>query len=383
MRVLLVGYYFDNHQYNFGDMLFEEIFTTFLRNKDIEYHVLKNNNYSNVSADLDLILLGGGEVINAYFMIPLFKFIIINNLFHVRICGASIGYNSQYSTKQLDFLDECIYRNRLETIDNGRFFFENDIVFSINEILKLDQDKINCQKLDGTLGIYLINEISNNDLDNISNFCKTLLHNKFITMCNFVIFENRDISLAEKIADSIGKSFCRIIIYKNPYDILYEMLRCEYHLCLRFHAHIVCYVFKKQFVSYCCTKKVQEFNKMYQVPHSPTHDVYEMVEHIKNRKLICFKEHKFNLSLLEKIVCTKKIYTDKRLTRWCIYTQIYMNFVKSHGDAAEICDQIEYLIFKTVDTKYRYGINEKLNMLYKDKDCDIHKFCKIITDIDK
>jgi hypothetical protein len=383
MLVLLVGYYFDNHQYNFGDMLFEEIFTTFLRKKRIEYHVLKNNDYSDVSADLDLILLGGGEVIDAYFMKPLFEFVIKKKLFHVRMIGASIGYNPEYSTRQLDFLDECIYRNRLETIDNERFFFENDIVFSINEILKLDQDKINCQKMNGTLGIYLINEISNSDSENISSFCKTLLNNKFITMCHFVIFENRDIALAKKIANSIGKPFCKIIVYKNPYDMLYAMLMCEYHLCLRFHAHIVCYVFKQQFVSYCCTKKVQEFNKMYKVPHSPTHDVDEMVEHIQNRQLIYFKEHKFNLSLLEKIVCTQKIYTDKRLTRWCMYTQIYMNFEESLGDVAEISDQIEYMIFKKVDTIYKYGINEKLNMLYKDNERDIHKFFKIITDIDK
>ena len=99
-----------------------------------------NIDYENVSK-VDIIFLGGGEIINDYFIIPIFKYIKYHNLNYVSICGASIGYNNKLSLEYIKFIDKCIFRNKLDIIDNNNYYYDNDIVFSLKNYINLDDYK--------------------------------------------------------------------------------------------------------------------------------------------------------------------------------------------------------------------------------------------------
>ena len=195
MKILLYGYY---DQGNFGDNLFKFIFQKFFDENKIDYIIFNPKTLStNEDHQFDLIFLGGGEIINEYFLLPLFKYIANNNLNTVPIYGASIGCNSKLH--YINFIDKCIFRNNLSIINEINYFYDNDIVFGLKKYyippqLKSDivakNQQINLY-IPNSIGIYLIHDI-NDYYYNILKEFMIGLNNKYII--RFIIFEeNKDI----------------------------------------------------------------------------------------------------------------------------------------------------------------------------------------------
>lgn len=385
MLYLLYGYYNYN---NFGDDLFEFIFTSYLNNKNINYIIHNptdiNIKYKDIEK-VDCILLGGGEIINYYFLIPLFKYIIYHKLYYIPIIGASIGYNNT-NNKYLDFFDKCIFRNRLDIIDNNNYYYDNDIVFSLLTFCNLNIPIIN----NNYIGYYLIDEINNDKYNIIVNFTLEIIKTYNI---KFILFNNeRDIYIVNNIINDcklINTQY--IIIYNNNWkNIINEILSNNKHLCLRYHSHVICYLYKLQFLSFPLTDKTKKFNKIFNIKYS--YDINEMLLNINNENII-FQDIIFNFNNLDNIINISN-YTakNKTLSFWTIVSEIYNNYyniLKNKNNINYeyyinyITDQITFNILNNINSSFKYGIYDKLYFLEDNKDEYIiqRDFFNIISNI--
>ena len=390
MKILLYGYY---NKGNFGDNLFEIIFKKYFDSINIKY-ILSNPDDLNINykinKDINFIFLGGGEIINDYFMIPLFKYIKYHNLYNISIYGASIGYNSNYNMKYLNFLDKCIFRNDISIVDNINYFYDNDIVFSLSNFYSPKNNNIKYN----TFGYYLINEIDTNYYNILKNLT-IYISKKYII--NFYIFEQqKDILIINKLINDCNliNYMYNIININDPLELINNISQNEKHLCMRYHSHIICYLYKYQFISFPLTNKTIDFNINNNIYYS--FNLNDIINLIDNQNII-FKNLYFNFDILNNFVLSNKINTNKILSLWSIIYEIYHNFMIIYNNKNELCnddiieyikyisDQIELNIIGILNTKFRDGIYIKIkNLLLNKKYINIeNKFITIITNLIK
>lgn len=127
-KILLYGYYGFK---NFGDDLFEHSFQKLLKTlTDHDIITVYKRNFKDAPL-VDYIFLGGGEIINEFFMYNLFEYIDRHRMYYVPIFGASIGFDKRENgpIEFCDFFDKCIFRNNIERIiDDKHFFYDHDIL---------------------------------------------------------------------------------------------------------------------------------------------------------------------------------------------------------------------------------------------------------------
>ena len=386
MKILLYGYY---NKHNFGDDLFEFILKKYFDSKQILYIVSNSSNLNEIyktNLNIDIIIFGGGEIINDYFMIPIFKYIKYNNLYNIPIYGISIGYDNEFNDIYITFFDKCIFRNNLNIIDNKKYFFDNDLIFGLkkyyNPIIK-EQNK-------NTIGFYLIDKIKDELLILLKDFTNKI-KNKYTI--NFIVFDKTtDINIINDVITSCNIINYNIIIKNNILEIIEEILKNDKHLCIRFHAHVICYLYKLQFISYPITSKVNNFNKIYNISNSLILD--DLLNLLDNQNII-FKDIGFNFSILDSFFNTEIITSNKLTSIWNIYCHIYDNFLiilKNKNIILDInekinyiSDQIELNILLNINTVYKYGINKKLENLLNSNQIENYnlqlQFIKIMTNL--
>lgn len=370
-NILLVGYYGSAYS-NFGDMCFEHIFSMYLRKKydSPNVFVLQNNDYTNIPP-VDIILLGGGEIINPFFMIPLFSYIEKNQMWCVKIVGASIGYDPLYNHRLLDFMDACIFRNSVSVIDHKSYFLDTDVVFDIDSYIPVSKDSTIVVK--NTIGVYVIDELNEEDISQIRFWMKNHIRSTY----RFIVFDlKKDIPTINKIVSGLEIDY-EIVIKNTVSDIIREMLSCEKHLCMRFHSHVICEKFGLDYVSFPCTTKVRLFNQMFGVPFSKKADDLERLFSTSHVNSTPSTSTSFNWLRLQSLLNTNNSI-DKRKCMWYLITHIYNAYKNRQTNIQIVADMIEYNFLGSVDTKYRYGIVEKL---LNRESIDSIRFCKIITDI--
>ena len=401
MTILLYGYY---NQGNFGDELFDLFFSTYFEKKVLPYIKLNPSELGQTYKQIEkvnLIFFGGGEIINDYFMIPLFQYILFHKLYNVPIYGASIGYSVDLPIKYLNFFDKCIFRNNLQIINNQNYFFDNDIIFGLNHIIDIKELADSIIIDSKIIGFYMIDKIAVADKMNIIEFIQKI---KLLYKIRFVVFDKKfDPEIINQIIieTNLSSTQYEIIIPTDLIDTIKWILRSEKHFCMRFHAHIICYMFKRQFISYPLTHKTIEFNITHNIKFNKNPN--ELIELLNKSDNIIFEELIFNIKYLDQIMDTTNMTNtqiiDKRTTLWFIITEIYIGFIDFvnliitnsinsnmiNSIINNITDQIELNILGNIDTSYRFGIIEKINdIIIKINDKTYNtktNFIKIITDL--
>jgi len=286
---LIYGYY---SMFNCGDDAFKIAFNNYLKikNKDKKYIINFlnpyniNNYYNNI---YDEIIVGGGDVINSYFMDPIIKF---NKNNDINMIAISIGipyldnlhylniFKKVYLRNSNDYLD--IINNKYNDVifDISKFNYIPDICFGldiINEPINIiiNKDKIN-------IGIFLCRTFYNlkyeNEYNNLILQISLLLNqilninnNIYIYLIPFNINNNNN-----KENDCIINNHLKILNINNDriinveYKLFNKNLYVEqintiisqlnFGICSRFHSHIFCINNNIPFLSLSCTRKVFE-----------------------------------------------------------------------------------------------------------------------------
>ena len=386
MKILLYGYY---NKCNFGDDLFEFILKQYLDSKNILY-IVKNasdlNETYNINLNIDMIMFGGGEIINDYFLIPIFKYIKYNELYNIPIYGTSIGFDNYSNSMYISFFDKCIFRNNLNIIDNVKYFFDNDLIFGLkkyyNPVFKVP--------IKNTIGYYLIDKINDETLNLLIDFTN-IIKNTYII--NFVVFDKTtDIIIINNIIKTCKLNNFNIIIKNDILETINEILLNNKHLCIRFHSHVICYLYKLQFISIPLTSKVTNFNNLYNIKNSL---ILKDILNLLDNQNIIFENIDFNFSVLDSFFDSDFVTSDKSTSIWNIYCHIYDNFLiilKNKNDINDInekityiSDQIELNILLKINTIYKYGIEEKIKKLILDNNVDNYnlqiQFIRILTNL--
>lgn len=114
-NVQVVGWY---HRKNLGDDVFEYVFKKFFENEypTCNYNIKNINEIEKISNDTDVVLFGGGDLINDYFMKKFWT--ITDNAKQYPVYAVSIGipYPKLIDEGYLDSFDYIIHRNQT---DNG------------------------------------------------------------------------------------------------------------------------------------------------------------------------------------------------------------------------------------------------------------------------
>lgn len=386
MKLILYGYY--NYK-NFGDDLFYDIISNYLIYHKIEYVTLNPSNIQQYNNYIDFVLFGGGEVINDFFMFPLIEYMKKYD-YKFFIYGMSIGCIN--SIKLLDIFNICILRNNFNFVNLSKnILYDNDIVFNIKD--KYNIDITNTVK--NTIGYYLISDIGKDKFNQIIDFTDKI---KLDYHINFVLFhDNNEMIIIKNIIDICNLKNYTILDLENNYNKLKSILSNEKHFCLRFHSHVICYTYNVNFISFPLTNKTIEFNTKYNIEYSydPLKNLY-----LLNNQNIKFINIKYNYNNFDLIFndYKKNIYNYiNKSALWIKIKYIYDNFINLLSDNKLINnniqyyqniinDQIELCIFNKLDTKYKYGITEKINYIYNNKNIlnkDIVRklFIEIITNI--
>ena len=135
-KVWIVGYY---HRNNLGDDIFEFILDHYFKSTYIQVDATFKNidTLVKIDEDVDVVLFGGGDLINDYFMKKLWKI----SKDHIYPCpiyaiGVGIPYPSLIDQGYLEDFDFIIHRNKKHTVSFNMCEASSSTVFPWDSLQK-------------------------------------------------------------------------------------------------------------------------------------------------------------------------------------------------------------------------------------------------------
>jgi polysaccharide pyruvyl transferase WcaK-like protein len=262
MRIIVLGYYYRK---NLGDDLLHECLELILKKNNFDYVFINPDDEYEISED-DIIILGGGEILNDYFIDKIFK--KLNKLktkpITVSISTECGGIQMIKSTK-LDFIDYFITRNKTEYVELvNRYGSEYvkllpDLIFAYD----IENKNLLSEKTDTEfkIGVCVARSIYKNNakydnfiskLRNELNLIKTHSKNTQIYLIPFNTSSNQNESDI-LLNDDLNSSNDFIIIRENQISVLQQM---DILICSRFHANVLAIKFNIPFIPIIHTKKL-------------------------------------------------------------------------------------------------------------------------------
>jgi len=280
MNILFLGYY--NHN-NMGDDYFEFIFKKMFSNYNIFF--IDPNKLDKIDNNIDILICGGGDIINDYFMNKIvslkYEYELLNKK-KLLTYAISIGVTYKLSiyqdkTHYLDIFDYFIVRNKIdaEILSNryGKDYVKYlpDIVHLISNYTENNLVNQHSQKV---IGIFLTQTILNNNKNKnynleVYNFVKLIENipeSYIIHLVPFNIGKNQnenDSILNYRIYNLLTENTKKRVILKlfNLEQLLESFANKVYDIgiCMRYHSHILSYTFKIPFISLSMTNKTFEY----------------------------------------------------------------------------------------------------------------------------
>jgi polysaccharide pyruvyl transferase WcaK-like protein/predicted GH43/DUF377 family glycosyl hydrolase len=281
---LIYGYY---SMFNAGDDAFKIAFNNLIKGDDKEIYYANPSTLKNYfDIIFDKIIVGGGDVVNSYFIDPLINF----NKNNLDLTAISIGIPFLENIHYLNLFKEVYLRNRRDYNDiinnkyeidkNINFYYIPDICFCL-DIVKKDID-ISFNKNKINVGMFLCRPFYKKDYE--KEYCNIV--NNIVILINNLLNINKDIIIYlipfninnnnNKENDCILNNQLKSLIcndrvinieykffdkdfYVNQINNLISNL--DFGICSRFHSHIFCFNNNIPFISLSCTRKVYELLK--------------------------------------------------------------------------------------------------------------------------
>lgn len=290
----LVNNYYVQHygyfgHYNTGDDAFMEVFDYLHKKYYPHAHIVYNDKYEQ---NHDLTIVGGGDVINEYFINE--KLADDQSLIAV---GVGIPYMSQeHLIKKFKYTilrnprDQKLLKNKYPNI-----FYYPDLAFLLPRIFGVSQPKVidpqttPCNK---KIGMCLIRTYYHRDYPHLyENFVKEIIifvanmleNNNSIHLIPFCInklsIKENDLLLLNDIKKHFPTNDRVIIEYDESYTketyvrkIYQKVGEMDFNICSRFHSHIFSTIHQIPFVSLTCGRKCLEYMRDIEL----SHNVYQL-----------------------------------------------------------------------------------------------------------
>lgn len=310
MRILVLGYY---HRHNLGDDAFEEAIPIVI-GKEHQYRFVVVDNIEKEEADrdpndhYDMILLGGGDVVNKYFFVKVNPLVSRFHRGPFVLFGAGITWQSCISLGHLDQFDRVFLRNTTDLrcaerrLGTEFAHFLPDLVFSLcphrpcptqlaEQSVKTDNGSValigdtltesadECEPLVRVerpkASFYLIQSIDRAKPDNAERqqfVLKRLAqcveyaaqtHTVFLVRFNTCgTRDGDDLHISQTVYSLCSKQaqehiFVDSTAYRSPQAMLQQMSSMDVNVCMRFHSHVFSTIQQVPFVSLMLTRKVE------------------------------------------------------------------------------------------------------------------------------
>jgi hypothetical protein len=257
-RVLVLGYY---NKRNYGDDVFVEVLA-----REWGAHELCIRNMEDVVEEevrgIDLIVLGGGDVLNAYFMQQLERFVLPyrNRSVPIYAVGVSAPYQSAVDSGMFDIIDRFWGRFQEDVASLQPRY--GDAVQHIPD-LALAQPSPVWQPRSGTIGICLARSIINGNthelLPQISNLIRRLADAGW--RIYWIAFNNDSNERESDVALLKMLSERRRVTVLCERNIAATMAEMQVVIASRFHANVFSTMMGVPCVSIEQTRKVHEWNR--------------------------------------------------------------------------------------------------------------------------
>ena len=274
MKILVLGYY---NRFNLGDEMFKETLPLLFPTSKCTF-VCTDDFHGNINK-YDAIVCGGGDIINDYFHKSISKIVVgyTGNIFAV---GIGIPYPGLIKLGYLDIYDHVFIRERRDLLSLQRrlgseyVHYLPDLGFLKYSSLKLAQ---NIPRKTKTIGIFLIQSIFkySSIVDTLTQFLQTLSNKYNLIFYRFnssncsneddkfinEFISNKILSLQNKFLLSSRANIVNDMNIYTTDEMIEEMSKLDFGICMRFHSHIFSTVAGLPFMSIYYTRKVELYIK--------------------------------------------------------------------------------------------------------------------------
>lgn len=404
MNIIITGYY---QEKNLGDDLFEKIGKTIFTEKNfkeninkIEFIKIDKINTNDVYYTCDKLILFGGETLNDYFLdkIILFK----NKHVNCELYAIGVSTNQTYKSIQnkINIFDKIIFRN-----NKDYEYFKNriekcvdvapDIVFTTKYKKPFFSKTKNNAGIFVAMPLYYGLSQSEKDLflKNIRGLIKVLLNKSFtiyfFPMCCNEKSKEDDFILIKKITEIYTETeMKKFKFYQSNDKIIKKIPEMKFNFCWRFHSVVLSIIYNIPFISFSKTPKVSNIlndftleNLNFELNDYDTFVPYleKNLSNIKKSLLKIYKDsHKKAIykyiNIKNYINKQNKIqfYINENDTKKIIeYVKHIYNNQHSQIDDDYNTNLIIFTLSKTINSKYFYGLRQKISMGINKLEADI------------
>lgn len=257
MNILVLGYY--NRQ-NLGDDLFKIVFGDILVDKSITFE--NPDDIQKIPRNTDLIIVGGGDLVNDYFMNKI-RTLIQPLRIPVYAIGIGFPYPDLATPEYVEIFDVIITRTKYaydKLKDKIPIFYEPDLVYMMPKII---------EKRKNVVGVFFANSICHPQsnlvkklaeivifIANISQGCGNKKYLVELYSMNTSGQSNEDDTFLNKQVEKI----CNLpnVVCKS-FSGVPSFSRFSFTLCTRYHSHVLSHMYGVPFVSLYSTTKVKDF----------------------------------------------------------------------------------------------------------------------------
>ena len=396
LNIIVTGYYFEK---NLGDDLFEkigrEIFTeeNFKQKiNKIEFMKIDKITSNEVYFKCDKLILFGGETLNDYFLNKILEFKHKNP--HTELYAIGVSTNQSYNLicNKVNIFDKIIFRNKADynyfrpRLEN-RVSYSPDIVFSLKYKLPIIK-----KKKANNVGFFVATPIYNGlcqkekdlFLKNMRGFINILMDNNFkvymFPMCCNEKQSEDDLILIKKIIDIYTPSqLKKVKVLQTNKKVLEEIPKMKYNFCWRFHSIVLSIIHNIPFLTFSKTPKVKNILLDYNLENLnfDLNNYETILPFLKENKKTIKKEliqiYQNNHKEAIKQYLNFDIYKHKRekspyYVSPSDYKKIIDHITHIYEKQSLTYDEdyntnlILYILSRTIDSKYFYGLREKIFM---------------------
>lgn len=289
--IICTGFY---NRSNLGDDIFQILFKKIFFNLKLDCKFISLDDLKTIDSNVEAIILGGGEILNKYFLSKLQKLLISHPDFKGKIIAYSCELPKGDIIDEVKLIDYFILRNPYDVIRLRNYFStyttnsdENDkyIQYIPDLVLSLEHGKRNKSK-NNRVSVCLARSIFSSNPKYLFYLKKIVIFLKYIHQIGYQI----DL-VPFNTSNSISESDLRInmdlakLCEENEFQVnnivpepnmtpdeyldmvIEQIKKSDIMICSRYHSHILSALFAKPIISIPHTKKVLEQMKTFGLEH--------------------------------------------------------------------------------------------------------------------